>query len=153
MYGNRKLAEERVSLSAWVVVGGLGAVALLHIYWALGGRWFTDAVIPTRHTPHGLERIFNPSPLAAVIVAGYLAAIMGLAYAVSREETVVLTPMALRALLGVAGTIFLLRAIGDFRYMGFFKCVHGTPFAWWDTRLFSPFILLIGAACLIAALG
>jgi hypothetical protein len=142
-----------VSSSAWVVVGGLGAVALLHVYWALGGRFFTDAVIPTRHTPLGLERIFNPSPLAALIVAGYLAAIVGLAYAVSQGETVLLTPLALRVLLGIAGTIFLLRAIGDFRYMGFFKRVHGTPFAWWDTRLFSPFILLIGAACLAVALG
>lgn len=142
-----------MSLSAWSVVGGLGVAVLFHVYWALGGRFLTDAVIPTRHTPQGLERIFNPSPLAALIVAAYLAAIMGLAYAVSQGTMVVLSPVVLRILLGIAGTIFLLRAVGDFRYMGFFRRVHGTPFAWWDTRLFSPFILLVGAACVVAAIG
>lgn len=142
-----------MSLSAWFVVGGLGAVVLFHVYWALGGRFLADAVIPARHTPEGLERIFNPSPLAALIVAAYLAAIMGLAYAVSRGGAVSFSPDVLRGLLGIAGAVFLLRAVGDFRYMGFFKRVHGTPFAWWDTRLFSPFILLTGAACLAVALG
>jgi hypothetical protein len=142
-----------MSLPAWFVVCGLGAVVLLHVYWALGGRFFTDAIIPARHTPDGFERIFNPSPLAALIVAGYLAAIMWLAFAVSRAEPVHLSPALLRVLLGLAGAVFLLRAAGDFRYMGFFKRVHGTPFARWDTLLFSPFIFLIGAACMVLALG
>jgi hypothetical protein len=30
------------------------------------------------------------------------------------------------------------RAIGERRYVGFFKRVRGTAFAWWDTRVFSP---------------
>jgi hypothetical protein len=142
-----------MSLPAWFVVCGLGAVVLLHIYWALGGRAFTDAIIPARHTPEGLERVFNPSPLAALIVAAYLAAIAWLAFAVSRGEAVQFSPALLRVLLSLAGAVFLLRAAGDFHYMGFFKRVHGTPFARWDTLLFSPFILLIGAACMLLVLG
>jgi hypothetical protein len=47
--------------------------------------------------------------------------------------------------------LFLLRTIGDFRYVGFFKSVTDTSFAHWDTVLFSPLCLFMaGAAFLIS---
>ena len=51
------------------------------------------------------------------------------------------------------GAAFLLRAIGEFRYVGFFKRVRGTRFAFWDTCLFSPLCLGIGLASLWVALA
>lgn len=39
--------------------------------------------------------------------------------------------------------IFFARAIGDFKYAGFFKKIKNTKFAFWDTRLYSPLCLLI----------
>jgi hypothetical protein len=45
--------------------------------------------------------------------------------------------------------LFLLRAIGDFRYVGFFKSVSGTAFARWDTILFSPLCLFIAVAAFL----
>ena len=44
----------------------------------------------------------------------------------------------------VISLLFLLRTIGDFRYVGFFKSVTDTNFARWDTILFSPLCLFIG---------
>ena len=41
------------------------------------------------------------------------------------------------------GLVFLLRAFGNLRTFGFFKTVTGTPFAQWDTGLYSPLCLLI----------
>jgi hypothetical protein len=38
----------------------------------------------------------------------------------------------------VLAVLFGGRAIGERRYVGFFKRVRGTTFAWWDTRVFSP---------------
>jgi hypothetical protein len=38
----------------------------------------------------------------------------------------------------VLAVLFGGRAIGERRYVGFFKRVRGTAFAWWDTRAFSP---------------
>ena len=38
----------------------------------------------------------------------------------------------------VLAVLFAGRAIGERRYVGFFKRVRGTEFAWWDTRVFSP---------------
>ena len=46
---------------------------------------------------------------------------------------------------GVLSLVFCVRAVGDFRFVGFFKRVRGTPFAIWDTRLFSPLYLLLAA--------
>ena len=43
----------------------------------------------------------------------------------------------------IAG-IFILRAIGDFRYVGFFKSVKQSAFARADSRYYSPLCLLIG---------
>ncbi|MFN2425797.1 MAG: DUF3995 domain-containing protein [Candidatus Binatia bacterium] len=49
------------------------------------------------------------------------------------------------------GAVLIARAIGDFRFVGFFKRVHDTRFAEWDTRLFSPVSLLLGVATLWVA--
>ena len=46
------------------------------------------------------------------------------------------------------GGIFLLRAVGDFRYVGFFKKVKNTAFARNDTRYYSPLCLLLGVIAL-----
>ena len=46
----------------------------------------------------------------------------------------------------VVAVVLLVRAIGDFRYIGFFKRVRGTRFARLDTRYFSPVALMLGAA-------
>ena len=53
----------------------------------------------------------------------------------------------------VVAAAFLLRAIGDFRLVGFFKRVRNTRFAAWDTRLFSPLSLGIGIASFWVALS
>lgn len=55
------------------------------------------------------------------------------------------TPMLNVAML-VLALVFLGRAIGDFRLLGFFKRVHGTAFARLDTLVFSPLCLLLAIA-------
>ena len=47
--------------------------------------------------------------------------------------------------------IFFLRAVGEFRLVGFFKQVRDTEFAYWDTRLYSPLCLAIAMMALIVA--
>ena len=41
------------------------------------------------------------------------------------------------------GLLFLMRAVGDFKYVGFFKSIRETSFAKMDSRFFSPLCLLI----------
>jgi Protein of unknown function (DUF3995) len=47
--------------------------------------------------------------------------------------------------------VFALRAIGDFRYVGFFKSLGDEPFRSWDTWLFSPLCLAIAIAAFAVA--
>lgn len=39
--------------------------------------------------------------------------------------------------------VFFARAIGDFKYVGFFKKIKDTKFALWDSRLYSPLCFVI----------
>ncbi|PTT14637.1 DUF3995 domain-containing protein, partial [Flavobacterium sp. HMWF030] len=45
--------------------------------------------------------------------------------------------------------IFILRAIGDFNYVGFFKKHRNSEFALKDTKYYSPLCLLIGVLTLL----
>jgi bacteriorhodopsin len=47
--------------------------------------------------------------------------------------------------------LFFLRAVGEFRLVGFFKRVSDTPFAYWDTWLFSPLCLGIAVIAFLLA--
>ena len=46
------------------------------------------------------------------------------------------------------GCIMVLRAIGDFRLIGFFKSVRGTQFATLDSWAYSPLCLALGVTAL-----
>jgi hypothetical protein len=154
MYGNNNaVGGHMADYAAYFVIVALGLVVLFHLYWGGGGRLMADAVIPAKPASGGPQKLFSPSSIAAFIVAGYLSAIMLLAWFVARKQPLVLGLGTLRIVLGIAGAIFVIRAIGDFRYIGFFKRVYGTRFARWDNWLFSPFILCVGAACVVLAFG
>lgn len=138
-------------LALLIVVVGLGWVVVFHLYWAMGGRLGADTVIPRRPAAQGGDALFHPSPLGTLSVAVFLVGVIALAVVVQRGSDITLPWAWARVLLAVCGVVFVLRAIGEFRYVGFFKRVKDSPFAYWDTRLFSPFVLLVGMACLALA--
>ncbi|MFM2363103.1 MAG: hypothetical protein RLZZ316_2005 [Bacteroidota bacterium] len=124
-------------------------LSLLHMYWGLGGRWGSAAVIPVKEngTAH-----FKPGKLPTFIVAMALLAI-GVYYLI----TVKLIPIRLPAWLQQYGLwllagIFLLRAIGDFYYVGFFKKIRHTAFGKNDTLYYSPLCLVISLLTALIAL-
>ena len=49
----------------------------------------------------------------------------------------------------IIAVIFLLRAIGDFKYIGFFKKIKETKFAINDTKIYAPLCLFIAIVSLI----
>ena len=49
--------------------------------------------------------------------------------------------------------VMLARAVGEFRYVGFFKTVRNTRFGQLDTRFYSPLCLFLGLAVLWVALN
>ena len=47
--------------------------------------------------------------------------------------------------------MLIVRAIGDFKYVGFFKQRRGTRFALLDTRFYSPLALALGVGVAVVA--
>ena len=60
-------------------------------------------------------------------------------------------PPIVRVLTFCLGVVFLARSLGDFRLVGFFKRVKGSPFARLDTWVYTPLCLLLGLAIVFVA--
>ena len=106
------------------------ALSALHVFWAAGGRAGGAVAIPR----HGGEALFTPSPLATLAVAVALAAAAATVAAAAGWFGAGGRPRAGRVLTAACSrSIFLFRALGDFRYVGFFKSLGDDPFRSWDT--------------------
>jgi hypothetical protein len=119
------------------------ALSVLHVYWALGGRRGTDVVIPTVNG----RRTLNPSSLATLVIAVALAVAAALALGSTGILNWIAPAWLIRSGLVGLSLVFGLRAVGDFRLIGFTKRVTDTRFARLDTRLFSPLCAGLAAAC------
>lgn len=115
-------------------------LGIIHFHWVFGGKWGLKNAIPTKKESENLN--FRPSNFATLIVAIALIS-FALLYLMLSELTSFKLPKWTNYLLWVLPSIFLLRAIGEFKYVGFFKSVKSTLFAKWDSKLFSPLCLFI----------
>jgi len=127
---------------AIALIGVFFALALVHVYWAFGGRALKAAAIP--HVED--KRAFNPSKLGTLAVAFAL----GAAAALIALDAGMLTLPVPRSFVGtvvfVMAFVFFARAIGDFRLVGFFKRIRGSAFARLDTLVYAPLCLIIAAS-------
>ncbi|WP_042478095.1 DUF3995 domain-containing protein [Bacillus ndiopicus] len=124
-----------------VAIGLLWIIALLHIYWAFGGHWGTSVVIPSKvGTQHAA---FHPRRFGTCLVALLLFCASSI-IAIQGGLIQILQANKLSSIAClVCAIVFLIRAIGDFRYVGFFKTIRHSRFAKYDTWLFSPFCIFL----------
>jgi hypothetical protein len=133
---------------AWCNVVILLMISAMHLFWAFGGRWGANAAVPeTTGT-----REFTPGVVATLVVA-----VLFFGMAVVHLSKVGVLPLQLPGFTGyglwAVSVIFLIRAIGEFRYIGFFKREKGSLFARLDTRFYSPLCLLIAFNAMMTALS
>ena len=125
-------------------------ISSIHIYWAFGGNWGSDAVLPTKDDNN--TKVLNPSILPTLIVAfgllGFGLHILIISGLIAFDISQWLSNYGL----WIIASIFTLRAIGDFKYVGFFKKIKLTKFGENDTKYFSPLCLTIGILTLILEL-
>ena len=143
---------------AVVLATVLASISALHLYWAVGGPWASVAVVPTKPsgpTPSdaGGLPVFSPGVLSTVAVAVLLAVAALIALGAGGSVALPVPNALVRIGIWVLAVVLLLRAIGDFRYVGFFKRVRGTRFAKLDTRFLSPLCLTLSALAFGVALG
>ena len=113
----------------------------LHFYWLLGGRWGLKQAIPTKSD----AAVFRPPPMLATLLVALVMLFFALLYLIKSELVFFQLPNWVTSYgYWFVPSIFVLRAVGDFNYVGFFKKVKGTTFAKADSKWFSPLCLGIG---------
>lgn len=115
-------------------------LAVLHFSWAFGSKWAFDNALPQNEAG---EKVLNPGKIDCIVVGlGLLA--FSIFYLI---KTTWLDWSIPGWLLHYAGwgiiAIFLLRAIGDFKFVGFFKKIKSTAFGKLDSQFYSPLCLSI----------
>lgn len=121
-------------------------LALIHFFWASGGQWGFESALPTDE--EGI-RMLNPKKSDSIFI-GVVLSLCGLFYWSTIISPNIILPRWFKNMgLWFIPIIFALRAIGDFKYIGFFKQVKSTEFAKLDTWFFSPLCLTIALAGLI----
>ena len=115
-------------------------LSIIHFYWALGGKWGFESALPSNE--QGIK-ILQPSTVDCIAI-GSLLLLFGFLYYFSEISLKnKLLDSTRKLLLRIIPIIFLIRSIGDFRFVGFFKQVTATEFASLDTTFYSPLCLII----------
>jgi len=118
----------------------MSIVSLLHFYWAFGGHYGLNSAGPSLEG----QKDFIPGRILIFIVASLLA---GLAIL---SVQLIWPWQPIESLVAYAGYLvsvaFIIRGIGDFKYVGLFKKVYNSNFAKLDTKYFSPLIIFLGVA-------
>lgn len=127
---------------AVALIAVFACLSLVHVYWLLGGRVGLLAAIPELDG----KPVFQPSAVATLVVAIGLALCAVVIAGTAGVLTLPLSQTVLSWMTRGLATVLSLRAIGDFRLVGFFKHIHHTCFARLDTAVYSPL-------CLVLALG
>nr|WP_288932106.1 DUF3995 domain-containing protein [uncultured Allomuricauda sp.] len=135
-----------LSILLSLILIGLG---MIHFNWVIGGKFGFVETLPTKENG---ERVLNPKKIDSAIVGIGLIA-FGFFYVLKSGLIEYNLPeWIIKYGSWIIPIIFLLRAVGEFKYVGFFKSVRKTDFAKLDTKLFSPLCLIIGILGIIIQL-
>jgi hypothetical protein len=123
-------------------------LSAIHVFWGMGGRWGFDEALPTNEEN---VKVINPNFIECYLIG----------FGLSGFSFIVLTKAKLFPLLFPAwlidyslwfiAAVFIIRAIGDFQYVGFFKKIKTTKFGRMDSLYYSPLCLLVGVLTIILA--
>lgn len=133
------------TIIAFPLIAAFLTLSLWHVYWLLGGRVGRDAAIPEVDG----KPVFQPSAAATFVVALALALCALLLAATAGLIPLPISHTVLTWLTRALAFVLLLRAIGDFRLVGFFKRIRNTHFARLDTLVYSPLCLLLAIGSFI----
>ena len=135
--------------AALLACSALMVIGAVHFYWAAGGSAGKAGAIPSRNG----RPVLSPSRISTALVG---AALFGMAGIVGSTAGILPRFLPLGLLQGasvVLALTFAARAVGEFRYVGFFKRVRGSIFSERDTYIYSPLCLLLGVLIAMIALA
>ncbi|MDO5987646.1 DUF3995 domain-containing protein [Flavivirga amylovorans] len=124
-------------------------LGMIHLNWVIGGTFGFAESLPTKETG---ERVLNPKKFDSAIVGLGLVSFSFFYLIKIGFIKLNLPDWGLNYGSWVIPTIFILRSIGEFKYVGFFKRVKTTTFGKLDTKIYSPLCLFIGVIGIILQL-
>lgn len=124
-------------------------LGFIHFYWSFGGKWGLENALPTKGIG---EKAIEP-PKVVTIIVGIVLILFGIVYLIKAGIIHFQVPnWVITYGSWIIPSIFILRAIGDFNYVGLFKKVKNTKFAKADTKWFIPLCLAIGVLGILVQL-
>ncbi|MGN4124997.1 DUF3995 domain-containing protein [Lysinibacillus sphaericus] len=133
-----------------LAVSMLCLISMLHVYWAYGGRWGSTVTIPVKGEGDGLAFVPRKTGTLLVAVLICMAALLLLVQGgfLQSFQANIISRMGCI----VCSVVFFIRAIGDFKYVGFFKKIKHSQFARNDTWFYSPLCLFFAAVFMFVLL-
>lgn len=128
-------------------------IALVHLYWALGGRLGSEAVVPqvAGAAPGQWQPAFRPPAwITALVALGLLLIALLVCLRVGLFLPLLGQPW-LQWLISAIALLMFARAIGDSSLVGFFKEACPSRFARLDSLVYSPLCVALGAGLLVVA--
>ena len=136
------------SVLAAIVCSVFIVLALWHFYMASVGPTGEGAAVPSVDG----KPIFVPTTTSTVAV-GIVLMLFAVLVAATSGMLSVGVPAGLLVWLSYGLALGLLaRAVGEFKYVGFFKSVRGSRFARMDTLVYSPLCLLLAVGVAVVAI-
>jgi len=130
-----------MNLVAIVLITIFLSLSAIHVYWAFGGTALIENAIPVdNEIPEANGKpTFQPGKAITLLVAAGLAVLALLVAILAWPPVLNIDYLSYAAYAGwAASLIFAARAIGDFKYVGFFKRITDTNFARLDTKYYAP---------------
>lgn len=106
-----------LELLTWAVGGILWVLSGMHLYWVFGGQKGAKATIPST----GTALLFEPSKIGTSIVAILLALAAWFVLELGGVTQFLIFSTFHSYGAGLLSCVFILRSIGDFKWVGFFK--------------------------------
>ncbi|WP_043231012.1 DUF3995 domain-containing protein [Pseudomonas sp. CF161] len=128
-------------------------IALVHLYWALGGQLGSEAVVPhvAGAIPGQWQPAFRPAAwITALVALGLLLIALLVCLRVGLFLPLLGQPW-LQWLISAIALLMFARAIGDSSLVGFFKEPSPSRFARLDSLVYSPLCVALGAGLLVVA--
>ena len=122
-------------------------LAVWHVYMAFAPRAGANGAVPSVDG----KPLFVPTRRATFAVGLALLPFAALVLATAGIVSPGVPQIALLWLCYLLALGLFGRAVGEFRYVGFFKRIHGTKFARLDTLVYSPLCLLLAVGVTLVA--
>ena len=125
------------------------SLSVIHFYWAFGGEWALKNALPQNEKG---EKLLNPKKFDTIVV-GFGLLLFSVFYVIASGLVDYSLPEWVMKYGGWGiSIIFVLRAVGDFKYVGFSKKLKNTEFAIKDSKFYSPLCLILGIIGIIIQL-